>query len=255
MYFMGGDHQELPIQDFVDRELPESMQDSTIKGMNMKIGVAVSQDGITWGKVEGDDPTGACVVPYQKGDPNLEKGSVPASMEEELYCAWPEVVVNPNADKSSGFVMYYSTMTKDSKEKCISRALSADGFRWVKKGICLKPGDAGTLDDSGCARCCVVANADYNADTGTWKTSKGWTMYYEGVSAEDKKHRILQATSPDGAKWTKTGIALDIGASSDAWDHGGVSSPHIIRYVLFQRKTDSIRSWSDLLCCIHLQYG
>ncbi|KAL7567970.1 hypothetical protein ACA910_019678 [Epithemia clementina (nom. ined.)] len=228
MYFMGGDHQEQPISGFVDRELPESMKDATIKGMSMKIGVAVSQDGITWGKVEGDDPSGACVVPYTKQDPNIEKGAVPRNMSEELYCAWPEVVVHANGEKSAGFVMYYSTMLKDTKEKCIARAISADGFRWIKKEVCLKP-DTGGLDANGCARCCVIQNAIYSSDAGSWKNSKGWAMFYEGVSEEDGKHRILQATSQDGAKWTKTGVAFDIDSEEDGWDHGGVGSPHIIR--------------------------
>ena len=149
MYFMGGNHDESSLADLVNTELPDSMRDRTMKGINMKIGVAVSQDGITFGKVEGDDPTGACVVPYSKKDPNKE--SVPRDFPEEIYVGWPNVVVNPDGPKAEGFVMYYSSMTKDSKEKCIVRAVSEEGFRWKKTGVVLKP-DAEGFDSEGCAR-------------------------------------------------------------------------------------------------------
>ena len=56
-YYFGGSHEEAPLADFTDKELPESLKDVTIRGMNMKIGVAVSQDGKTFGRVEGDDPS------------------------------------------------------------------------------------------------------------------------------------------------------------------------------------------------------
>ena len=56
-YYFGGSFEEAPLADFTDKQLPESLKDATIQGMNMKIGVAVSQDGKTFGRVEGDDPS------------------------------------------------------------------------------------------------------------------------------------------------------------------------------------------------------
>eukprot|EP00977_Amphora_coffeiformis_P012236 scaffold3028_cov174-Amphora_coffeaeformis.AAC.8 len=228
MYYMGGNFEEAPVADFTDKELPDAFKDAKIQGMSMKIGVAVSQDGKTWGRVEGDDPSGACVVPFRKGDPNIASDSVPKSMPEELYCAWPEVCVNLGGKEEENFIMYYSTMTVDSKEKCIGTAVSSDGFRWTKKGICLTP-DGGTLDDAGCARCCVARNAKYDEDLSTWSESDGFVMFYEGVSSEDNKHRILKATSKDGFTWKKEGLTLDICNDPDSWDHGGVGSPHVLR--------------------------
>jgi len=225
MYFMGGTHEEQKIADLVTGELPAEMGEKTMKGIGMKIGIAVSQDGVTFGKVEGDDPTGACIAPYQKNDPNAEK--VPRDFPEEIYCAWPDVVVNPKAPKAEGFMMFYSSMTKDTKEKCIVRAISEDGFRWFKTGVVLKPDEEG-FDSSGCARCCVVPNADYDKATGKWALTKGFTMYYDGGSKDDKKHRIMQAESRDGKTWKKLGVVLDVGEEG-SWDHGGVSSAHVIR--------------------------
>ena len=113
MYYMGGSHEETPINDYVEHDMPE---DAMIKGMKMRIGVCVSQDGKTWGRVEGDAPCGACMVPYDRNDPNAramadlkdEDGNA-IELKEELYCGWPEVVVKidkQNAEKS-GFFMYY----------------------------------------------------------------------------------------------------------------------------------------------------
>lgn len=230
MYYMGGSGEETALMDYMDSdvELPEKLKEATLQGMNMKIGVALSQDGITWGRIEGDDPSGACLVPYRKNDKNsLEQGELD---EEELYCGWPEVVVDADNTKQA-FIMYYSTMTMESKQKCISYAVSEDGFRWFKQGICIAPGndDEFLLDAKGCSRCCVFKDAIYDEYTATWtELENSWKMYYEGVSATDSKHRILMAQSRDARTWTKVGLALDVGEDG-AWDSHGVSSPHCIR--------------------------
>ncbi|KAL3940622.1 MAG: hypothetical protein SGBAC_004878 [Bacillariaceae sp.] len=234
MYYMGGSFDETPIGAYTDKEMPA---DAMIRGMRMKIGVAVSQDGTVWGRVEGDDPSGACMVPFDKDDIHAqemadstdEKGN-PVDLTEELYCAWPDVVPTIDEDKpeNSGFFMFYSTMTKNSKEKCIGSAVSSDGFRWSKRELVLKPTE-GTMDDGGCARASVYANAKYDEDSGAWSDDKGYTMVYEGVSKDDNKHRIMMAESMDGMKWTKKGVVLDVGEDEDAFDCMGVGSPHILR--------------------------
>lgn len=249
MYFMGGNKEETLIADYMDKAVPESMQNAKIQGMRMKIGVAVSQDGITWGRVEGDDPSGAILSPWDKADPNQQSAYASAGgFDEELYCAWPDVVTNIGGSKESSFLMYYSTMTKKDKKKCIAYAVSGDGFRWTRKGICLKP-DEDTMDAGGCARCSVIRDALFDQEKGTWVEQNTWTMYYEGVSLSDNKHRILAAKSRDGGKtWTKTGLALDVGANDDAWDFGGVGSPHVIRYVLNSDCVPGLNVNSSLTC-------
>jgi hypothetical protein len=235
MYYMGGSHEETPIGDYVEKDMPA---DATIKGMKMKIGVCVSQDGKTWGRVEGDDPSGACMVPYDKSDPSTREMATlkdddgsDLDLPEELYCGWPDVVVriDENNAKNSGFFMYYSTMTKDKKEKCIAVAVSSDGFRWDKRGLCLKPSqDEESMDNGGCARCHVVRNASFDPNEAQWSDAAGYTMFYEGVSKKDNKHRIMMATSDDGRKWTKKGVVMDVGEDG-LWDCDGVGSPHILR--------------------------
>jgi hypothetical protein len=127
--------------------------------------------------------------------------------------------------------MYYSTMSAHDKQKCIALAVSEDGFRWLKRGICISP-SPDTLDAKGCARCCVEADAAFDKSLQQWTESEigGWNMYYEGVSPTDNKHRIFMAESKDGITWTKLGLALDVG-DDGAWDCKGVGSPHCVRYV------------------------
>lgn len=244
MYYMGGNYEERSILEYLNendvQKLPPSMLESKLRGMNMKIGVALSQDGISWGRVEGDDPTGACMVPYSKSDPNQQVSNKNNQIPEELYCAWPEVIVNETPDSpSEAFVMYYSTMTKETKQKIIAYAVSEDGFRWYKRGPCIVPTNASSSDSNhspdgnGCSRCCVYADATYNVDTMQWVTNTPttWTMYYEGTSTLDNKHRICVAKSNDGISWAKVQdnmVALDIG-SPETWDCNGVGSPHCIR--------------------------
>lgn len=239
MYYMGGSFEETPMVQYLDEEV-KGLGDAKIQGMNMKIGVALSQDGIAFGRVEGDDPSGAIMAPYDESDPNMkylkasrdDDGSR-LNLEEELYCAWPEVVVNniPEADREAGmanknFYMFYSTMVKSTKEKAIGVAVSEDGFRWLKRGIAVRP-DASEFDDAGCARCSVVRKAVYTED-GSWADADGWLMLYEGVCGKDGKHRVMAAESPDLRIWTKHGIVLDVG-DDGSWDFGGVGAPHLLR--------------------------
>ena len=251
MYYMGGNYEEISILEYLNendiQQLSPATLDSKLRGMNMKIGVALSQDGISWGRVEGDDPTGACMVPYSKTDPNQSSsGSNSNSMiPEELYCAWPEVIVNESPKTpNEAFIMYYSTMIKETKQKVIAYAISDDGFRWYKRGPCIVPTTTTTVtsnsndshenvDGNGCLRCCVNQDATYNTDTMQWVTNvpNTWTMYYEGTSTMDQKHRICMAKSNNGIDWKKesNNIVLDIGVPN-TWDCNGVGSPHCIRY-------------------------
>jgi hypothetical protein len=226
MYYMGGNFEETPVGDYMDKENPEAMKDAKIQGMKMRIGVALSQDGISFGRVEGDDPTGACMVPFDRSDPNVDLENVPTDIDEELYCGWPEVAVDISGDVESKFLMFYSTMTKDDKQKCIAYSISPDGFRFTKQGVCMRPDETGP-DAAGCARCHIIRDAAFDDDSSTWEEINSWTMYYEGVSAEDGKHRIMTAQSTNLRKWTKLGLALNVGEET-AWDFAGVGSPHII---------------------------
>jgi hypothetical protein len=107
MYYMGGNFERSNVVSYLPPKsgssddngvvggpmIPEE-DASELRGVKMRIGAAISQDGITWGRVEGDDPSGACMVPYDRGDINNvdvsvakdEKTGRPYHVDEELYC-------------------------------------------------------------------------------------------------------------------------------------------------------------------------
>jgi len=233
MYYMGGTYEETPICNYMDVN-----SDAKVQGMRMKIGVALSQDGKSWGRVEGDDHTGACLVPYDREAENCggivfdDTGNV-INVDEELYVAWPDVMLNTYTqagDQISEFLMFYSTCLKYSKQKAIGLAVSRDGFRWERRGIVLRPGE--NEDVNGCARCTVLKEAMFNENTNTWVNveSNELVMWYEGID-KDGKHRILSATSGNGGRtWNKQSghVALDVGQSGD-WDDKAVGSPNVLR--------------------------
>jgi len=196
MYYMGGNKEETTLSKY----LPNV--EGTIMGMKMSIGVAISQDGVHWARVEGDDPSGAIITPND---------------DEELYCAWPDVV-----HYKEKYLMYYSAMIQGTNQKCIKFATSSDGFRWMKSEGSINP--SLVEDEFGCARCHVFMNESKNSN------DLEFFMFYDGISSKDKKHRILLATSKNGLQnWKKRGVVLDISDDKDAWDYAGVSSPHVIR--------------------------
>lgn len=94
MYYMGGSYEETKIVAYLDDDKKDRVSgDATIKGMKMKIGAAISQDGTTWGRVEGSDPSGACMVPYDTSVGNMQDISISTDekgrlleIPEELYC-------------------------------------------------------------------------------------------------------------------------------------------------------------------------
>ena len=227
MYYMGGNYEQTDITSYIIN-IPNSKEEkedvtttaninnknnkvSSLKltGMKLRIGAAISQDGVTWGRIEGDDPSGACMVPYDKCDINNDDVSIAINevtkreyvIHEELYCGWPEVVVNNNPPTSSSaasdttktrldnYYMYYSTMLKESKQKVLACAISNNGFAFSKMGIILAPttttdtaattdDDSNnydtTLDGGGCMRCnvinrrAVMMNDDNDDDSIRW---------------------------------------------------------------------------------------
>ena len=66
-----------------------------LTGMKLRIGAAISRDGITWGRIEGDDPSGACMVPYDTRDINNDDVSIAIneSTKKEYVCYTRRVIL------------------------------------------------------------------------------------------------------------------------------------------------------------------
>ena len=204
-YFFGGNSDSVTID--IDQNDGTQKRTKEIKGVKMEIGVAVSQDGVHWSKVEGDGAYSSI----------LEVGG-PGEFDNQ-FVGWPHVMEDENSPASKRFKMYYHTYNPVTKKFVIGLALSKDGIRWGKVGPVFDGGGPGTFDELGASRRFVV------------KTEEGhYKMWYEGVS-RNGIHSIGLALSTDGIKWHRSGnepIFQPRSEDDDAWDSGGVGSPHMV---------------------------
>ena len=84
----------------------------------MEIGVAVSQDGAHWSKVEGDGPYSAVLEAGREGEFDSE------------YVGWPFVL-----EDGKQYKMYYQTYNSKSKKTSLGLAISTKGIRFDKMGL------------------------------------------------------------------------------------------------------------------------
>lgn len=193
MYIFGGSRDEVSI---TTNDITQS-----VTGLKMEIGVAVSQDGAHWSRVEGDSPYGAI----------LEAGT--DNEFDSEFVGWPNVLT-----VGSGIRLYYNTYNSKTKKFIIGAASSTNGIRFTKLGSIFEGGPDGKFDDMGCSRRHVI-----RLDNGEYR------MWYEALSSSGV-HSIGLAKSLDGLKWDRAGDEPVFKPSEDvlAWDAGGVGSPHVV---------------------------
>ncbi|KAH7515979.1 hypothetical protein FEM48_Zijuj10G0085800 [Ziziphus jujuba var. spinosa] len=166
-------------------------------------GLAISQDGRHWARIEGEHHSGALF------DVGLEKEW------DSLFIASPQVVFHTSGDLR----MYYHSLDIENGQFGIGIARSRDGIRWVKLGKIIGGGKSGCFDEFGVFNPRVVRNR---------KDGK-YLMAYEGVDAKGKRS-IGLAVSPDGLKdWTRfqdEGVLKP--SMGNGWDNKGVGSPCLV---------------------------
>ena len=143
-------------------------------------GLAISQDGRHWARIEGDHHTGAL-------------------FDDPLSVESPKVVFHATGDLR----MYYHT----AGELSVAVARSGDGIRWVKLGKAGfgVGGQRGNFDERGALNPHVVKRRE-----------GGYLMAYEGVGP-DGERRIGCAESGDGlGDWARVGVL----EAQDGWDYG-----------------------------------
>lgn len=191
MYTFGGNSESI------------DMEGKPIKGLKIEIGVAVSQDGIHWSKVEGKSAYSSIL---QTGSPNDFDGQ---------FVGWPSIL-----ETNQEFRMYYHTYDPRSKKFIIGLAIANDGLLdWAKVGAVFSGSDNPShFDSMGATRRHVVRLRDGK-----------YRMWYEGVSSQGK-HSIGLASSDDGIKWTRVSDDPVFAPSEDPseWDSGSVGSPHLV---------------------------
>jgi len=199
-------------------------------GKPKQIGMATSNDGMTWTKYDqnplfpGSMPhaikVGSTFRLYYPDAGGLQM----RTSQDGFHWGEPRKVLEGHMDPcvirvaENEFHLYYckgGRIAKNGKqvwEFKNYRATSADGIAWKQEPKSILPlGPTGSWDDSSHAGPCVLKLAD------------GFHMWYLGSGTYQGKTawRIGHATSPDGLNWTKSGTepALDVGEPG-AWDGG-----------------------------------
>lgn len=214
MYYFGGDANVPP---------EGSPAPANVVGTAMSIGVAVSNDGVHWKRVEGDHSSGAVLEPK----------------EGQLFVGWPQVIMT--SVEPEAWRMYYHALNVESRRFEIGLATSGDGMRWEHaEGPCLAPGPDGAFDCGGVSARCVLRDpASSSGSSG----GGGWLMFYEAQDAA-RRHTIGLARSADGVAWVRGDApvfapsdASDAcsdggdggdGARDGAWDGAAVARPWVV---------------------------
>ncbi|KAL6192793.1 hypothetical protein ACLB2K_033879 [Fragaria x ananassa] len=145
-------------------------------------GLAISQDGRHWARIEGEHHSGALF------DVGLEKEW------DSSFIAGSHVVFHKRGDLR----MYYHSFDLESGHYGIGIARSRDGMKWIKMGKIIGGGRNGGFDELGAMNPCVVRK----------RGGGEYLMAYEGVDGNGGRS-IGLAISRDGLKeWTRCGDAV-----------------------------------------------
>ncbi|KAI3467315.1 hypothetical protein Pfo_023978 [Paulownia fortunei] len=167
-------------------------------------GLAMSQDGRHWARIEGEHHSGALLDVGSDGE------------WDSLFIASPQVVFHGTGDLR----MYYHSFDVENGHFGVGIARSRDGMRWVKLGKILGGGANGDFDECGIVNARVLRNR---------KDGK-YLMVYEGVGANGKRS-IGMAVSSDGLKhWKRLQDSPVFEQSQDGgWDCEGVGFPCLVQ--------------------------
>ena len=186
-------------------------------------GLAVSDDGIAWTKVPGQESGGAILTPSntQSDWDSVQTGvgDVVRLSENELhmyYFGGSDEALSMGPGSIVGFRMR------------IGRAKSTDNGRtWVKDNTYLLDFDE---KEEGLF-------ASWPRIVPSSKDGEPWKMFYHAFNG--KKWRVFSAESIDqGDTWTRTGLVIEGGASEDDFDFSGIG-------------TRDIAPWKDGLLMIY----
>lgn len=122
-FYSGGNYEAV--------EVPDSLRDlagidASVEGLRLRPGLAMSQDGRNWARIEAEHHTGALFDVGEDGE------------WDSLFIGSPQVVAAGPRDLR----MYYYSYNSDAKKFVVGLAVSPDGFKWIKKGPIFKVGNS-----------------------------------------------------------------------------------------------------------------
>jgi len=180
-----------------------------LEGLRTRAGLALSQDGVHWARVEGADHHTGAVLDAGEGDG-----------WDAAFVGAPQVVAAGPRDLR----LYYHSFDGMTGKWTVGLARSADGLKWERwgggaPGRGMFSGGGAAHDAGGAAARHVVRDT----------ASGAWVMAYEAVAA-DGTRSIGAAVSGDGLTgWVAAPLPLlSAGGEPGAWDAGGVGGPCLV---------------------------
>jgi hypothetical protein len=200
-YYAGGDSQLVEVDG------------DKISGMRTSIGLALSKDGEHWTRIEGEHPSGAVLEPGPEG------------AFDALGVGGPSVIRFPDSRDRPEYLMQYYAYDAARGTFAIGRALSDDGFKFVRdnKGEPVLEGSgpgSGGLDARGVSNSCIVRRRNASANI-------IYVMFVEVIDGRGI-HRIAMAESSNALEWSPPQVVLDVPDNPSAWDAGGLSHPSAV---------------------------
>lgn len=195
MYYSGGDKRKLPVK--------FGAEEREMRGIGMRIGVAISKDGEHFTRIEGDYPSGAVL----EGDGF-----------DALFVTAPDVIV-VRKGRTVQYVMHYSTYLEEEGRFALGRAVSHDGFTFCKDAD--KPvlsdvaEEIGGFAQRGITRSRVVHRGG------------AYVMFTEVIDGAGV-HRIAMCHSDDCVTWGALQLVLEPSREETAWDGASVSHPEAV---------------------------
>ncbi|GLI70313.1 hypothetical protein VaNZ11_015267, partial [Volvox africanus] len=227
MFYTGGDFEPVVLPEGFPGSggRSSSGERQAVEGLRLRPGLAMSQDGRNWARIEADHHTGAL----------FDVGAAIEKTEGLIFNGGMQVLaVGPRDIR-----MYYSAYDTSRRRFVVALATSPDGFKWIQKGVVFDPAafagagaasddeddGGGAFDALGPAALSIVRDID----------NRQFLMFYEAV-ATDNRRSIGLAVSKDGSSWRRypvpvlepevlAGPGAGSSGPSDPWDSGDVGSP------------------------------
>jgi predicted GH43/DUF377 family glycosyl hydrolase len=175
------------------------------------IGLAVSDDGLTWRKSSPD--------PILRGDG---------------FAQWPDnkgvagggpILELPQPDGRVRYRMYYTLATgTPSKDLLVDQAKqsvsadSDDGLKWTDKRVLLTPRTDAKYENAAT----IALNP--------WREGEKWRAIYAGIGSQFGAYSLCEAESDDGLSWRrgKPGENLALAPTGTGWESKMVEYPHVV---------------------------
>lgn len=202
LYYSGVDAEELEPPTGVRSASPLASE-RFLKG-RMRPGLAISNDGRNWARIEGDHHSGALLDVGAEGE------------WDSLFIAAPQVVFHEAFD----IRMFYHSLDMETGASSVGFARSRDGVKWLKFGKILEGGKEGAFDELGISNRHVVEDPN----------GFGYLMIYEGIGADGRTSIGLARSDAGLLKWERCQEEpiFRPGESERAWDSAGVGSPCLV---------------------------